>query len=79
MAAKYISRQDRRDAVVWLNRYVQAGHQLSLIRYKRLTMWLDGWTLRDIAKSEGDVSSQAVSQSVHRDYALIKEFATGQH
>jgi predicted DNA-binding protein YlxM (UPF0122 family) len=72
----YITRRERLNALDDLNKYVQADQStLTVKRYQRLVLWLNGDTLAQIAEAEG-VSPQAVSYSVHRDYKMIKEFTS---
>lgn len=57
-----------------LNQYVQSGGNLTAWQYKRLTMWLNGYTYKEIAAEE-KISTQAVAFSVKRDLQKVQDYA----
>lgn len=67
-------KENRELGHLWLNRYVQAGHKMSIQRYQRLMCWLLGDTYAQIADAEG-TTAQAVAHSVRRDLKRVQAFA----
>lgn len=74
----YTTKEDKILVQNTIHRFVQTGDKLSVKRYQRLIMWLEGNTFAAIAKVEG-VSQQAIANSVRRDFARVKRFAKSQH
>jgi predicted DNA-binding protein YlxM (UPF0122 family) len=67
------SKADKEQALQKLYRYVNTGQKISVKRYQRLSLWLEGYTYEEIAAAE-KVSRQAVMFSVKRDMQIINKF-----
>jgi DNA-binding CsgD family transcriptional regulator len=69
----YTTKKEKREIMDRLHALVNDGHSLTIKRYQRLVLWLEGNTFAEIAKVEG-VTAQAVSQSVRRDFLRVQTF-----
>lgn len=75
---KHPTEQDKTLVKEYLSKYLSADKTVSLVQYERLSQWLNGYTLQEIAQSEG-VTHQAVQLSVSVLFNKVKRFGNEHH
>lgn len=74
---EYNKQNDKELIRIYVNDFINKGHELSVQQYVRLMSWLDGLSYAAIAKEEG-TTAQAVGASVKKTAEAIKSFAKKQ-